>query len=158
MPFRPSPHKEEAKQAFREGASLEEVLKRFPISPKTAERYQVAVEAEGQQPPPLPPPPAVPGAPKGGAKPAMVAGGEIGTVLQPKVGTVVFTFGQEVIELDYFYLYDAYQYWKDMKSAHQVEENFSQTIKTTVKFAWETLNHIKVDKQPVAVGVKEVPK
>jgi hypothetical protein len=154
MAFTASPHKEEAKQLFRDGASLEEVLKRFPISVKTAGRYQKAVELEKQQPPPPPPPPppAVSVTPKGGKETGTKVGGELGTVLQPKAGSIVFTLGQKVIELNPSYLFDAYQYWEDMKREHQIEEDFSQTIKTAVKHAWEVLNHAKVEKQPVGVA------
>jgi hypothetical protein len=156
--FQPSPHREEAKQAFRDGATIEEVLKRFPISPKTAERYQLAVEAEKKAPPPPPPPPPSPGpdASKAGAKPAVVAGGELGTIVGAKAGTIIFSFGQEIIPLNYFNLYDAFQYYKDMQREHGIEEDFSQTVKDSVKHAWEILNRHKAQKLPVAVAVKEV--
>jgi len=152
--YRPGPHKEEAMKALREGASIDEILQRFPISAKTAERYKAKVVAEGNPPPPPPPLPPPPPAvtPRGGKETGTKVGGELGTVLQPKAGSIVFTLGQKVIELNPSYLFDAYQYWEDMKREHQIEEDFSQTIKTAVKHAWEVLNHAKVEKQPVGVA------
>jgi transposase len=131
-PYAPSPHREEAKAALREGASIDEIVRRFGVSESTAKRYRKQIKEEKG------------GTPPNAAEPAkaMVTGGELGTIVQPKAGTVIFTFGQEIIPLNYFLLYDAYQYYKDIQREHQIEDDFCTVIKDSVKYVWERLNQL----------------
>jgi len=114
--FQPSPHKEEAIQALREGTSIDEVKKRFGLSKATAWRYQKEAK-EG---------PKTPGGKAGGTTP-------LGAILIPQTGVAVFTVGQDTVKLypeDIFRCYDEY---RDMRELIDWQSDFSSTIREGAK-------------------------
>ncbi|GAI07900.1 unnamed protein product [marine sediment metagenome] len=142
MPFQPSPYRDEIIEALKNGESIDEVTKRFPVSKKTVQRYAQALK-EGKLEEP----------PKGPAQPK--AGGNLATVLQPSRGAIVFTLGEHQISLNPQHLYDAYLYYEDMTLRESVDEEFSLVIKDCVKVAWERLNHRRDEGRRASITVKE---
>jgi hypothetical protein len=112
--FQPSPHKEEAIQALREGTSPQECMKRFGLSRATTMRYQKELK-EG-------PKPAKPqGTKAGGITP-------LATIFIPQTGVAIFTVGQDKIPLYSDDLLQCYDEYRDMRDLIAWESDFSSTI------------------------------
>jgi hypothetical protein len=117
--FSPNPHKEEALQALREGVSIEEVVRRWGISDKTARRYQKEAK-EGPKPP----------------KPQSTKVGGItplGTVVIPQTGVAVFTVGQDQVQIYPEDLFKCYDEYRDMRDLIDWQGDFSSTIREGAK-------------------------
>lgn len=117
--FQPSPHKEEAIQALREGTSPQECMKRFGLSRATTMRYQKELK-EG------PKPAKAQGTKAGGITP-------LGTVVIPQTGVAVFTVGQDQVNLFPEDLFKCYDEYRDMRGLIDWQSDFSSTIREGTK-------------------------
>lgn len=117
--FSPHPHKEEALQAIREGATKEEVMRRFGVSDTTAIRWLKEAK-EG------PPAAKTSGRKAGGITP-------LGTVVIPQTGVAVFTVGQDQVNLFPEDLFKCYDEYRDMRDLIAWKSDFSSTIREGTK-------------------------
>ena len=69
---------------------------------------------------------------------AKQTGGPVISALQPKGGSIVFSFGRKEIPLEPGELYDAYQYYEEIKR-YSIDTSFSTAIKDSLKYAWRKL-------------------
>ena len=69
---------------------------------------------------------------------AKQTGGQAITALQPRGGAIVFSFGKVEIPLEPGELYDAYQYYEEIKR-YGIDTSFSTAIKDSLKYAWRKL-------------------
>lgn len=116
--FSPNPRKEEALQVIREGATKEEVMRRFGVSDTTALRW--LKEAKGG------PPAKTSGKKAGGITP-------LGTVVIPQTGVAVFTVGQDQVNLFPEDLFKCYDEYRDMRGLINWQSDFSSTIREGTK-------------------------
>ena len=81
---------------------------------------------------------------------AKQAGGQVITALQPKGGAIVFSFGREEIPLEPGELYDAYQYYEEIKR-NDIDVSFSTAIKDSMKYAWRKLKDVERMKATIKI-------
>lgn len=82
-------------------------------------------------------------------------GGSLSTVTQPSKGAILFTLGEHKISLDPQHLYDAYLYYEDIKTRHEIDEEFSLAIKDSMKHAWEQLNQSEAKRVGIKIAIEE---
>ncbi len=155
--FEPSPHKEEAMEALRNGVTKEECAARFGITIRTAERYLQEI----QHPKPLPVAKVLKvekTAPAVGSKTATkTATGETPlaaiTVVAP--APIVFTMGDTRIPLNPKHLYDAFRYYEDIqRMSPDIDDEFSLALLTCVRYVWRRFSGQEAVK--VGVTIQEV--
>ena len=117
--FTSNPQKEEALQALKEGVPIEEVVRRFGVSNKTARRWQKEAK-EG------PKPLKTQSTKAGGTTP-------LGTVLIPQTGVAVFTVGQDQVQIYPEDLFKCYDEFRDMRDLIAWEGDFSSTLREGTK-------------------------
>ena len=81
---------------------------------------------------------------------AKQTGGQVVTALQPKGGAIVFSFGREEIPLEPGELYDAYQYYEEIKR-NDIDVSFSTAIKDSMKYAWRKLKDVERMKATIKI-------
>ena len=81
-------------------------------------------------------------------------GGQAITALQPKGGAIVFSFGREEIPLEPGELYDAYQYYEEIKR-NDIDVSFSTAIKDSMKYAWRKLKDLERMKATITIKGEE---
>ena len=150
-PFSASPQKEEAKAALAAGMSLEECVTHFHLSPKTAQRYLDEVKN------PKPPKPGK--EVKSQSKP-MSEGGKLATILARQPAPVVFTIGEQRIELDPEALYESHLLYEDIKVHCGLKDSFSDAIRDGVSLLWQLLvsePHIEAGQVKAEVSHGRIP-
>jgi len=85
---------------------------------------------------------------------AKQTGGSVITAIQPKGGAIVFSFGKEEIPLEPGELYDAYQYYEEIKR-YDIDVSFSTAIKDSMKYAWRKLKDAERTKATIKIEGEE---
>jgi len=85
---------------------------------------------------------------------AKQTGGQAITALQPKGGAIVFSFGREEIPLEPGDLYDAYQYYEEIKR-NDIDVSFSTAIKDSMKYVWRKLRDVERTKATIKIEGEE---
>lgn len=146
--YSPSPHKEEAKQALRNGTSVEEVATRFGLSERAIWRYLKEVRNEPgfvaspdqtrSQPAVSPTKAAAPK--KGGVGGGQYQeGGKIATVTAPKPAAINFYLGSDTIELDAGALLESYLLYADIQRQLSITQSFSSFLRDGAGLIWSVL-------------------
>lgn len=149
--FQPNEHKEEIKQLFRDGVTLEEMLKRYPPSMKRSiYRYQKEVtnEQNGIVPPnkkvattatAVPPDKPVP----------------LAVITSKSPAPIVFRMGDLNIDLDPAKLYRAYLYCEDIRQMEpSIDDDFTTLIKVAVQRMWDDVNALQASRRSIAIAVE----
>jgi hypothetical protein len=137
--FEPSPHKEEAMEALRNGVTKEECAKRFGITIRTAERY--LQEIQHPKPPPVSKPPKIETVVVGSKQTAKPAAGPtpLAVVATITPAPVVLTIGQQKIDLDPQALYESFLVYEDTKIRCGLQCSFSSFLQDGVGLLWRVL-------------------
>lgn len=137
--FEPSPHKEEAMQALRNGVSKEECAKRFGITIRTAERY--LQEIQHPKPPKIPKPPQVEKIAVGSKSTAKTVTGPtpLAVVATITPAPVVLTIGQQKIDLEPQAIYESFLVYEDTKVRCGLQCSFSSFLQDGVGLLWRVL-------------------
>ena len=85
---------------------------------------------------------------------AKQTGGQAITALQPRGGAVVFSFGKVEIPLEPGELYDAYQYYEEIKR-YDIDVSFSSAIKDSMKYVWRKLRDVERTKATIKIEGEE---
>ena len=152
--FQAKPHRDEAIQALREGIDKFEVMRRFGISLRTADRYIEEIqhpkppkEEKFQAPPSEPVKPQASRSSSSTAKPV--------TTLEPAIvakppSTFVFEFEQELVKGSKYDLENAYRYYREIQELDpEIDDPFYLACCGAMKHVW---THVK---QRVAMQIGE---
>lgn len=153
--FNPSPHKEEAMQALRNGVSKEECAARFGITIRTAERY--LQEIQHPKPPPVAKVPKVETVTPGSKVATKTATGEtpLAAMTVPAPAPIIFTMGDTRIPLNPKHLYDAFRYYEDIqRMSPDIDDEFTLALLTCVRYVWRRFSGQEAVK--VGVTIQEV--
>ncbi|MDP2729120.1 MAG: hypothetical protein Q8O55_01400 [Dehalococcoidales bacterium] len=140
--FQATEFKEEIKQLFKDGVTLEEIVTRFPaVSKRTIYRYQKEAEAEKANPAGE-----RTGGPAGstssqGIQKVVKTPQELAVVTSQTPGPIVFRMGGQSIDLNPANIYDAFRYCEDIKRIDpSIDDDFSTMVKTACKHVWEVFS------------------
>lgn len=127
--FQPSPHKEEIMEALRQGATIDDIVNRFPVSERTVRRYLAEI---GREKPPK-----------------EREGGKLATFVTKQCAPVVFVLGEQRIELEPEAIYGSYLLHEDIKLRCSLNDNFSNVLRDGAGLLWRILaSEPVIEKEP----------
>jgi hypothetical protein len=157
--FEPSPHKEEAMEAIRNGMSVEEAAARFSISVKTAYRYKDEIEHPERVKPrktvpavKLPETPPGPGRPPSTATAVKTVTGPVETskVALKGPAPTLFVLAGDTVPLIVPELDNAYRYYRQIQEWDpSIDDDFGVALAAAMRHVWR---HFR-DKMATQIGV-----
>ncbi len=139
-------HKKEMDAQSAKGNAQSIVSKKAKVDAATAEKLKAEQEEQEkkkkEEAAKATPPSGTEDKPKGDGhkKDGLKEGGEMTSIRQPTAGAVQFIMGKQEIIIDPAELYDAFMYYRDMVTHHDITDPFTFVLKDCIKRVWEIFN------------------